>query len=67
MTTTLRKLHLCKLKNNTLLHGSSQPPPPESHPNIRGDLKISDSNNWGRPEQKLKLEGELNLRVDLKS
>ena len=37
------------------------PPPP-----ILGDLKISDQNNWGRPEQKLKFGGELNLRGDLK-
>ena len=38
-------------------------PPP---PSILGDLKISDQNNWGRPEQKLKFGGELNLRGDLK-
>ena len=26
-------------------------------PNLRGDLKISDQNNWGQPEQKLNLGG----------
>ena len=31
-----------------------------------GDLKISDQNNWGGPEQKIKFEGELNLREYLK-
>ena len=31
-----------------------------------GGLKISDQNNWGVPEQKIKLGGELNLREDLK-
>ena len=37
------------------------PPPP-----ILGeDLKISDQNNWGGPEQKIKFGGELNLRGDL--
>ena len=40
---------------------------PPSHPDFRGDLEIPDPNNWGRPEQKNKFEGELNLRVDLKS
>ena len=41
-------------------------------PNFRGrDLKISDQNNSGGggtgvPEQKIKFEGELNLRGDLK-
>ena len=41
-------------------------------PNFRGDLKISNQNNWGgggeggRPEQKIKFGGELNLRGDLK-
>ena len=34
-------------------------PPP---PNFRGDLKISDQNNWGGPEQKIKFGEELNLR-----
>ena len=33
---------------------------------LEGDLKISDQNNWGGPEQKIKFGGELNLRVDLK-
>ena len=38
------------------------PPPP-----ILGeDLKISDQNNWGGPEQKIKFGGELNLRGYLK-
>ena len=32
----------------------------------RGNLKISDQNNWGGPEQKIKFRGELNLRGDLK-
>ena len=41
------------------VHGSSPP-------NFRGDLKISDQNNWGGPEQKVKFLGELNLRGDLK-
>ena len=33
-------------------------------PKIRGDLKISDQNNWGGPDQKkiTFLGGELNLR-----
>ena len=31
-----------------------------------GDLKISDQNNWGGPEQKIKFGGGLNLRGDLK-
>ena len=31
-------------------HGSSPP-------NFRGDLKISDQNNWGGPEQKIKFGG----------
>ena len=35
-------------------------------PNFRGgDLKISDKNNWRGPDQKIKFEGELNLRGDL--
>ena len=33
---------------------------------FRGDLKISDQNNWGEPEQKIKFGEELNLRQDLK-
>ena len=33
---------------------------------LGGDLKISDQNNWGGPEQKIKYGGELNLREDLK-
>ena len=44
-------------------------PPPA--PNFRGDLKISDQNNWGGGgdlSKKLNLEGggQLNLRGDLK-
>ena len=44
-------------------------------PNFRGDLKISDQNNSGRPEQKIIIfiflfffggGGELDLRGDLK-
>ena len=35
-------------------------------PNFRGDLKISDQNNCGGPEQKIKFGWELNLRWDLK-
>ena len=33
-------------------------------PNFRGDLKISDQNNWGGPEQKIIFwgGGELNFR-----
>ena len=31
-----------------------------------GDLKISDQNNWGGPEQNIKFGGELDLRGDLK-
>ena len=37
-------------------------------PNFRGDLKISDQNNWGGgrgPEQKIKFGEELNLRGGL--
>ena len=41
-----------------VFHGSSVP-------NFRGDLKISDQNNWGGPEQKIKFGGELNLRGGL--
>ena len=26
-------------------------------PNFRGDLKISDQNNWGEPEQKIQFGG----------
>ena len=37
-------------------------PPP---PNFRGDLKISDQNNWGGPEQKIKFGEELNLKGGL--
>ena len=40
-----------------------------SPPNFRGDLKISDQNNWGGgPEQKIEFGGGggLNLRGDLK-
>ena len=34
---------------------------------LGGDLKISDQNNWGGDlSNKLNLEGELNLREDLK-
>ena len=33
---------------------------------LGGDLKISDQNNWGGPEQKIKFGGELNLSGDLK-
>ena len=32
---------------------------------LGGDLKISDQNNWGGPEQKIKFGGELNLRGGL--
>ena len=39
------------------------PPPPLI---LGGDLKISDQNNLGGPEQKVKFKGELNLRGDLK-
>ena len=35
-------------------------------PILGSDLKISDQNNWRGPEQKIKFEGELNLRGDLK-
>ena len=42
-----------------MTHGSSPP-------NFRGDQKSSDQNNWGGPEQKIKLGGELNLRGGLK-
>ena len=35
-------------------------------PILGGDLKISDQNNWAGPEQKIKFEGELNLRGVLK-
>ena len=30
-----------------------------------GDRKISDQNDWGGPEQKIKFGGELNLRGGL--
>ena len=32
------------------------------YPNFRGDIKISDQNNWGGPEQKIKFGVELNFR-----
>ena len=32
---------------------------------LEGDLKISDQNNWGGSEQKIKFGGELNLRGGL--
>ena len=36
-------------------------------PNFRGDLKISDQNNWGgQTEQKNKFREELNLKGDQK-
>ena len=35
-------------------------------PNFRGDLEISDQNNWGGIEQKNKFGEELNLRGTLK-
>ena len=35
-----------------------------SPPILEGDLKISDQNNWGVPEQKIKFGGELNFRGD---
>ena len=44
---------------------SSSPPPPSPPPILvgrAGDLKISDQNNWGGPEQKIKFGEELNLR-----
>ena len=28
---------------------------------LGGDLKISDQNNWGRPEQKIKFGGGMNI------
>ena len=31
-------------------------------PILGGDLKISNQNNWGGPEQKIKFGEELNLR-----
>ena len=34
--------------------------------NFRGDLKISDQNNWRGPEQNIEFGGKLNLRGDLK-
>ena len=46
------------------VHGSSPPPPPL--PILGGDLKISDQNKWGGPEQKIKFGGKLNLRGDLR-
>ena len=42
------------------MHGVTAPP------NFRGGgLKISDQNNWGVPEQKIKFGGELNFRGGL--
>ena len=41
-------------RRDGLYHGSSSP-------NFRGDLKISDQNNWGDLSKKLNL-GELNFR-----
>ena len=50
---------VCNLK--WLMHGSSPPPLPI----LGGDLKISDQNNWGGPEEKIKFGGKLNLRGGL--
>ena len=39
------------------------PPPSSPPPNFReGDLKISDQNDWERPEQKIKLGGGDDLK-----
>ena len=43
-------LHMCPINEDHMMHGSS-------HLILRGDLKISDQNNWGRPEQKIKFGG----------
>ena len=50
------------LTSSEITHGGS-PPLPQI---LGGDLKISDQNNWGGPEQKIKFGGELNLSGDLK-
>ena len=36
--------------------------PPRPPAILGGDLKISDQNNWGGPEEKIKFGGKLNLR-----
>ena len=41
-----------------------RPPPPLI---LEGDLKRSDQNNCGEPEQKHKFGGEQNLRGDLRT
>ena len=35
-------------------------------PTFRGDLKISDQNNWEEPEQKIKFGEGAKFKVDLK-
>ena len=50
LTGWLRNLSILSTSIQKLIHGSSPP-------NFRGDLKISDQNNWGGPEQKIKFGG----------
>ena len=50
-----------KFVTSTIARYSLRPPPPPP-PNFRGDLKISDQNNWEGPDQKIKFGGERNLR-----
>ena len=47
-------LHMYPINEDHMMQGSS-------HLILRGDLKISDQNNWGTPEQKNKFRGELNI------
>ena len=54
---------MVQLKSLLLNHGSSPPPPLI----LEGDLKRSDQNNCGEPEQKHKFGGEQNLRGDLRT
>ena len=39
---------------------------PRPPPNFRGDLNISDQNNWGEPEQKIKCGDGAKFKGDLK-
>ena len=60
---------MVQLKSLLLNHGSSPPPPTAPPPPLilEGDLKRSDQNNCGEPEQKHKFGGEQNLRGDLRT
>ena len=47
------KIYSPRFSKNFCRFALNEPPPP----NFRGDLEISDSNNWGDLSKKLNLEG----------